>query len=51
MAQCAKAFKTKKIHKGLAFPTCISLNDIVCHFSPLEASESMVLAAGDVVKV
>jgi methionine aminopeptidase len=40
----------KKIDKGVAFPTCVSVNNTVCHFSPL-ASDETVLAANDVVKM
>lgn len=40
----------KKIERGIAFPTCISVNNTVCHFSPL-ASDETVLAEGDVVKM
>lgn len=40
----------KKIEKGIAFPTCVSLNNVVCHFSPLASDES-VLAENDVVKI
>ncbi|XP_074270713.1 ERBB-3 BINDING PROTEIN 1-like [Silene latifolia] len=40
----------KKIEKGVAFPTCISVNNVVCHYSPLPNDES-VLEEGDVVKV
>lgn len=36
--------------KGTAFPTCISINEIVGHFSPLK-SDSVKIKAGDVVKV
>jgi len=50
--QCANIFKSKKIEKGIAFPTCISVNDCVCHFSPLASEkDSPVIQAGDVVKV
>lgn len=48
--QCEAVFKSKKIEKGVAFPTCISVNEIVCHYSPLE-SESGVLNEGDLAKV
>ena len=49
--QCQQIYKKqKKLEKGVAFPTCISVNDCVCHYSPL-TSESTILAAGDVVKV
>ncbi len=40
----------KKIEKGVAFPTCISINNTVCHFSPLAGDET-VLAANDIVKM
>lgn len=48
--QCAEIFKNKEIEKGIAFPTCVSVNDMVCNFSPFP-EESKVLAAGDIVKV
>ncbi|KAI3836825.1 hypothetical protein MKW98_005158 [Papaver atlanticum] len=40
----------KKIERGIAFPTCISVNNIVCHFSPL-ASDETVLVQGDMMKI
>jgi curved DNA binding protein len=42
--------KSKKVEKGIAFPTCISVNEVVCHFSPLP-NESMTIQAGDWVKI
>ncbi len=38
---------------GIAFPTSISVNNTVAHFSPLESdpSSSQALAKGDVVKI
>jgi len=48
--QCAKLFKNKNVDKGVAFPTCISVNECVCHFSPL-TTESRTLKNGDVVKI
>ena len=49
--QCAAAgFKSKKIEKGIAFPTCISVNEVVCHYSPFP-SESIELKQGDTVKM
>jgi methionine aminopeptidase len=38
---------------GIAFPTCVSVNHIICHFSPLpsDADSSEVLKNGDVVKI
>lgn len=40
----------KKIERGVAFPTCISVNNIFCHFSPLASDES-VLEENDIVKM
>jgi len=40
----------KKIERGVAFPTCISVNNTVCHFSPL-ASDEAVFEEGDVLKI
>ncbi len=49
-AATGKLFKTKKIEKGVAFPTCISVNETVCHYSPFK-SESKFLNKGDMVKM
>lgn len=40
----------RKIEKGIAFPTCVSVNEIVGHFSPLKG-ESRQLQEGDVAKI
>lgn len=49
--QCSKSFKKKKsMEKGIAFPTCISVNDCICNFSPLP-NESKTLKNGDLVKI
>eukprot|EP00941_MAST-03F_sp_MAST-3F-sp1_P003928 g3928.t1 len=49
--QAAKEFSSKKnMQKGIAFPTCVSVNNIVCHNSPLDG-ESQELKAGDMVKI
>ena len=42
--------KSKKLERGVAFPTCISVNNILGHFSPL-SDESMVLTEGDIAKI
>jgi len=47
---CASQFKGKQIEKGIAFPTCISVNNVVGHYSPLAEDES-TLKEGDVVKI
>lgn len=48
-----KAVKGVRVTKGVSFPTCISVNNTVAHFSPL-ASDPLavqVLAKDDVVKI
>jgi methionine aminopeptidase len=39
----------KKTEKGIAFPTCVSVNEVSGHNSPLE--DDQVLKEGDLVKV
>ncbi len=46
----SSVYKTKKIEKGIAFPTCVSVNECVGHYSPLK-TESKTLADGDTVKM
>merc|ERR1719482_1738222 len=41
----------KKVEKGSAFPTCISVNNCVGHYSPLTSEDKVVLAEGDLVKI
>lgn len=43
-------YKKGKVSKGIGFPTCISINNIVGHFSPM-ADDETTLAAGDIVKI
>lgn len=49
--------KKKKMEKGIAFPTCISINEICGHYSPLvsdaneKEAEAGILKEGDVVKI
>jgi curved DNA binding protein len=42
--------KIKKMPKGIAFPTCVNVNEIVCHYSPL-AGDELVLQQGDTVRL
>lgn len=42
--------KAKKVERGIAFPTCISVNNVCGHYSPLK-DESTKLKEGDVCKV
>ena len=46
-----KAKNGVKVTKGSAFPTSISVNNIVSHVSPLHSDAEIVLKDGDVVKV
>lgn len=39
-----------KVEKGVAFPTCVSVNEQVCHNSP-GADSTQVLAEGDAIKI
>nr|CAG4718285.1 unnamed protein product [Naegleria fowleri] len=45
--------KSKGLKKGIAFPTCINVNEIVCHLSPLENTPeaNLTLNEGDVLRV
>lgn len=51
LEETSKVFKNKDIKKGIAFPTCISINNCVCHFSPLRSDKEVVFNEGDLVKV
>ena len=42
--------KSKKLERGIAFPTCISVNNVFGHFSPL-SDESHLLVEGDLAKI
>eukprot|EP01012_Entosiphon_sulcatum_P016432 TRINITY_DN2135_c0_g1_i1.p1 TRINITY_DN2135_c0_g1~~TRINITY_DN2135_c0_g1_i1.p1 ORF type:complete len:443 (+),score=93.99 TRINITY_DN2135_c0_g1_i1:24-1331(+) len=41
----------RQIERGIAFPTCVNVNEVVCHFSPLESEPDIIIKAGDVVRV
>ncbi|KAL7466585.1 hypothetical protein ACHAXS_006880 [Conticribra weissflogii] len=54
-AQAAKLY-TKKVNgkaieRGVAFPVCVSVNDVICNHSPLPTEEMEPLKAGDIVKI
>ncbi|KAJ6795167.1 ERBB-3 BINDING PROTEIN 1-like [Iris pallida] len=40
----------KKIERGVAFPTCVFVNNILCHYSPLGGGE-IFLEENDIVKI
>lgn len=49
---CAQVYvKQKSLEKGVAFPTCASVNNCVGHFSPLEGEDGVPLQPGDVLKI
>ncbi|XP_078493748.1 proliferation-associated protein 2G4 [Ciona intestinalis] len=44
--------KEKELLKGVGFPTCVSVNNCVCHNSPLESEKDVqVLKDDDLVKI
>lgn len=48
----SKVFKKEKeLTKGIGFPTCISVNNMFCHFSPLLSEPDVTLSDGDLVKI
>ncbi|XP_073842294.1 proliferation-associated protein 2G4 [Musca autumnalis] len=50
--ETSKVYKKEKdLKKGIAFPTCLSVNNCVCHFSPSKNDPDYVLKDGDVVKI
>ncbi|NXU39805.1 PA2G4 protein, partial [Drymodes brunneopygia] len=52
MEETGKIFKKEKeMKKGIAFPTSLSVNNCVCHFSPLRSDQDYILKDGDVVKI
>lgn len=47
-----KVFKKEKdSKKGIAFPTCVSVNNCICHYSPIPSETDLVLKEGDLAKV
>lgn len=50
--ETGKQFKKEKdLKKGIAFPTCISVNNCICHFSPLNSEPDLILKDGDLCKM
>lgn len=43
--------KDKEMRRGVAFPTCISINNCIGHYSPVKSDPEIKLAEGDVVKI
>ena len=44
-------FNPTNLFQGIAFPTCLSVNHAICHFSPLVSEADQTLAEGDMVKI
>ncbi|RZF46769.1 hypothetical protein LSTR_LSTR002632 [Laodelphax striatellus] len=52
LEETGKVFKREKeLKKGIAFPTCVSVNNCICHYSPLRSQADYVIKEDDVVKV
>lgn len=45
--------KNNKMKKGIAWPTCVSVNNIICHYSPVKAetTDDIILKKDDLVKI
>lgn len=49
---CQKVYaKQKGLLKGVAFPTAVSVNNILCHQAPVEGETDYALQPGDLVKM
>jgi methionine aminopeptidase len=46
-----KKVKGVGVERGVAFPVCVSVNDVICNLSPLGSEELEPLKAGDIVKI
>ncbi|GMR48118.1 hypothetical protein PMAYCL1PPCAC_18313, partial [Pristionchus mayeri] len=52
MEKTSKIFKKEKdLQKGIAMPTCISIDNTICHFSPLRSDPPVKLESGQLVKI
>ncbi|XP_065888176.1 proliferation-associated protein 2G4-like [Dysidea avara] len=52
LEETQKVFKKEKeMKKGIAFPTCVSVNNCICNFSPLRSDPPVKLKTEDVVKI
>lgn len=50
--ETSKVFKKEKeLKKGIAFPTCVSVNNCICHFSPVPSEPDYTLKDDDLCKV
>lgn len=52
MQEADKKYKNEEdMKKGVAFPTCLSVNNCICHFSPSRNDTDYLLKENDVVKI
>jgi len=52
LEETSKVFKKEKnMKKGISFPTCVSSNNCICHFSPLKSDPDYLIKDGDLVKI
>ncbi|KAJ0178946.1 hypothetical protein K1T71_005721 [Dendrolimus kikuchii] len=52
LEETSKVFKKEKdSKKGIAFSTCVSVNNCICHFSPIPSETDYVLKQGDLAKI
>lgn len=50
--ETSKIFKKEKdMRRGIAFPTCISINNCIGHYSPIKSDPIITLNDGDLVKI
>jgi methionine aminopeptidase len=49
--ETGKVYNKGSIEKGVGFPTCINVNNICGHYSPLVSDPETRLKEGDVVKM
>ncbi|VDP17549.1 unnamed protein product [Heligmosomoides polygyrus] len=52
LEKTSKVFvKEKDVSKGIAMPTCISVDHCICHYSPLRSDPPVILKNGQMVKI
>ncbi|VVC97705.1 unnamed protein product [Leptidea sinapis] len=52
LEETSKVFKKDKdAKKGIAFSTCVSVNNCICHYSPIPSETDYILKQGDLAKI
>lgn len=49
--ELSKVYNKKPVFKEIAFPTCISINEIAGHNAPLQEEDTTTIQEGDLVKI